>query len=60
MPAGLIECDFLEPISGDLLNDILNGPRLGSEHLDPGIMEHLHGPEAHASGDDRFDLSPLE
>jgi len=23
-------------------------------------LEHLHGPEPHASGDDRFDLSSLE
>jgi hypothetical protein len=60
MPTGIVERDFLEPVSGNLLNDIINGPRLGSENLDPGIMEHLHGPETHASGDDRFDLSSLE
>jgi hypothetical protein len=55
-----VECNLLEPVSGDLLNDILNGPRLGSENLDPGVMEHLDGPETHASGNDRFDLSSLE
>jgi hypothetical protein len=60
MPTGLVEGDFLEPASGNLLNDILNGPRLGSENLDPGVMEHLNGPEAHASGNDGLDLSSLE
>jgi hypothetical protein len=60
MPAGIVERDFLEPVSGDLPNDILNGPRLGSENLDPGVMEHLDGPETHASGNDGLDLSSLE
>jgi hypothetical protein len=60
MPAGVIECDLLELAPGDLLNNILNGPHLGSENLDPGVMEHPDGPETHASGDDRFDLSSLE
>jgi hypothetical protein len=60
MPAGIIEGDLLELAIGDLLNNILNGPRRGSENLDPGVMEHLDSPETHASGNDRFDLSSLE
>ena len=60
MPAGVIERDFLELGPGNLLNDIVNGPRLGSENLDPGVMEHLNGPETHASGNNRFDLSSLK
>jgi hypothetical protein len=59
MPAGIVECDLSELAPGDLLNDILAGPRLGSENFDPGVMEHLDGPETHASGNDRFDLSSL-
>jgi len=60
MPAGIVERDFLELAPGDLLNDILNGPALGSENLDPGVMEHPDGPKTHASGNERFDLSSLE
>lgn len=60
MPAGVVERDFLEPVSSDLPNDILDGPGLSSENLNAGVPEHLHGPETHASGDDRFDLSSLE
>ncbi len=60
MPTGIIEGDFLEPVSGDLLNDILNGPGFSSKNLDPSVMEHLDGPETHAAGNDRFDLSSLK
>jgi hypothetical protein len=60
MAAGIVERDFLEPVSGDLPDDILNGPGLGSENFDPGVLEHLHGSKTHAPGDDRLDFSSLE
>jgi hypothetical protein len=60
MPAGIVERDFLEPVSGEVTDDIRNGPGLGSENLDPGVLEHLHGAKTHAPGNDGIDLSPLE
>lgn len=60
MPAGVVERYFLEPAADNFPDDILNGPRFGSENLDPGVLEHLHGSKTHAAGNDGIDLSSLE